>query len=146
MKAAHKQRRQTRLGFTLIETMLTLALVSILLAIALPSFNEYVRRSHRAEARAGLLKAAHWLERVATAHGVYPTGDLPDDLSEVPGGRYKIARAAPRDATDAATHFELTAAPQAAQIGDRCGTFTLTQAGERGLRSNTASVPDCWNR
>ncbi|MDM0112681.1 type IV pilin protein [Variovorax sp. J22R133] len=146
MKAVCDRRPRTPWGFTLIEMVIVLAIVSIVTAIALPTFNEYVRRSHRAEARTGLLQAAHWLERAATANGIYPDGDLPDTLAKVPGGRYLIERTKPSDAKDAATRFELTATPQAAQSSDRCGIFTLTQAGERGLRANTASVADCWNR
>jgi len=48
-------------GFTLIELMIVVAFVEILGAIAIPSYSEYIRRGHRAEARAGLLQAAQWL-------------------------------------------------------------------------------------
>ena len=44
-------------GFTLIELMIVVAVVAILSSIAYPSYTEYVRRGHRAEARAGLLQA-----------------------------------------------------------------------------------------
>ena len=51
-------KRQAQRGFTLIEVMIVVAIVGILSAIAYPSYQEYVRRGHRAEARAGLLQAA----------------------------------------------------------------------------------------
>ena len=41
-------------GFTLIEVMITVAIVAILAAIALPSYSEYVRRSRITEAVSGL--------------------------------------------------------------------------------------------
>jgi len=146
MKFARRRLPPPSAGFSLIEMLIVLVLVGILTAIAIPTYNEYIRRSHRAEARAGLLQAAHWLERAATAAGVYPDDALPSALGGVPGGRYVIERTKPSDAKHAATHFELTATPQAGQAADRCGIFTLNQAGERGLRSNTLSVADCWNR
>ena len=66
-------------GFTLIELMIVVAVVGILTAVAYPSYAEYVRRGHRADAKAGLLQAQQWMERAATATGEYPT-TLPNAL------------------------------------------------------------------
>lgn len=133
-------------GFTLIEMLVVLLLLSIVASIALPAYNEQVRRAHRAEARTALLQAAHRLEREAIAAGAYPNADLPEALSAVPSGRYRISRRAPVDPADAAIRFVLLATPQGTQSTDRCGTFTLSSTGERGLAGNEAKVADCWNR
>lgn len=133
-------------GFTLIELLIVLALVTLLMAVALPSYDAYVRRAHRTEARAALLQAAHRLEREATATGAYPKGELPPALATVPGGRYRIARLPSASDLEATTRFSLRAIPLGPQAQDDCGVFTLSSTGERGLAENRASVADCWHR
>lgn len=134
-------------GFTLIEVMIVVAVIGILSAIALPSYNEYMLRSHRANARAALLQAAQWLERAATAQGSYPAAAaIPAGVLAVEGGRYVITLPVLTAGT-----YTLRATPTAVQSADRCAVFQMTHAGVR-TQVATATVPtplavqECWNR
>ncbi len=135
-------------GFTLIEMMIVVALIGILAAVAYPSYSEYVRRGHRAEARAGLLQAAQWMERASTATGAYPTRDAfnATTLTTVSSGRYTIA--IEPGSTDST--YSLKATAQNAQAGDRCGAFTLRQDGLRGANDKKANEAgyesNCWSQ
>lgn len=60
-----------QVGFTLIELMITVAIVGILVAIAYPSYMEYVRSAKRGDAQADLVELSQWMERQFTVNGLY---------------------------------------------------------------------------
>ena len=58
-------------GFTLIELMVTVAIVAVIAAVALPAYTEQVARTRRGDAQAALLSTAQWLERQYTLNSAY---------------------------------------------------------------------------
>jgi type IV pilus assembly protein PilE len=134
-------------GFTLIELMIVLVIAALLTVIALPAYQDHLRRGKRAEARVALLHASLWLERVASATGVYPTQDedFPATLATVPSGAYRIEF---KTKSQDGSGYTLSAIPQGTQASDPCGAFTLDETGERNLLDAGASaglVTQCWN-
>ena len=143
--------RKRVLGFTLIEMIITVAIIGILAAIAYPSYQESVRKSRRAEGRAVLMELAQFMERNYTVANRYDQDRAGNAIAlpfdESPGN----AGAGDRDyvitlTNLAAATFQLNAAPDNGHTGDKCGTLTLTQSGVRGVTGANAGVTaaDCW--
>lgn len=63
-------RRRPR-GFTLIELMITVAIVAVLAGIAYPLYTDQVRKGRRAEARAALMNLLQQQERYHTQNNSY---------------------------------------------------------------------------
>ncbi|MHB1331036.1 MAG: type IV pilin protein [Sulfuriferula sp.] len=142
-------------GFTLIELMVTVAIIGILASIAYPSYTQYVQRANRAEARSFLMENAQFLERNFTTANSYNTtsagvaitnASLPKPQSPTNGVvRYNMTVNFPTSQT-----YTLSATPDPAgtMAADACGTYTLNSAGLQGAAGVTtgAIVAECWNR
>lgn len=123
-------------GFTLIELMITIAIVALLAAISVPSYKHYIQSSRRSEAETSLLHAANALERYFTEQHQYLDADLNelgiDTLAS--NGYYTLSLA-----SVTVDSYVLAAVPRLAQSDDRCGTLTLNQLGQK------TPGADCWS-
>jgi len=132
--------RQTN-GFTLIELMITVAIIAIIAAIAYPSYQDQVRKSHRAEGKSELMQIAQNLERCYTANMSYASCDAGGGVAfpkTTQNARYIISIAR------TANTYTLTATPQGPQVKDtKCANFTLDEKGAKGV-SGTSSAQSCW--
>lgn len=132
------KRRADASGFTLIELVIVVAIVAILTAIAVPAYNDQVRKSRRADGKAVALQMVQALERWHTVKNTYAgyTGTM-----ESPSGdanpHYEI------EASDlTVTTYTVTATPQGGQADDKCGTITVDQAGAK--TPTGGDLDDCW--
>ena len=127
-------------GFTLIELMVVVAVVAILVAVALPSYHESVRKGHRGQAKADLVDVAQQAERFRTVNNTYTGFSPPSDQSPVVGtAKYDIEV----EITGDGAGFTATASPVSgsSQASDRCGTLTINQAGTKW--HTTGSDSEC---
>lgn len=121
-------------GFTLIELMIVVSIISIIMAIAIPSYNSYVGKSRCAQAQADLLELAQWMERRYSSNFDYrDTDNAPPNPDLGERGR------SPRDTTKplafnitfaeetARASFKLQAVPTS--IVSSCETMTIDETG-----------------
>ena len=138
-------------GFTLVELMIVIVIASTLLAIAIPSYIDKVRKSRRVEAKTILLDIAGREERFFNTNNTYSstasdlgygTGTFP---MTVGSGYYKVSIAFTNYVAGPpaiAPTYTITATAISDQLKDtQCQTFTLTSAGAQTSTPNTTA---CW--
>jgi type IV pilus assembly protein PilE len=133
---------KTLTGFTLIELMITVAVVGILSAVALPSYQQYVRRANRQEAMLALSDIALRQERFRLDNGAY-AGSL-DDLGFVPrpGAKYNYSLAGVT-----ANAYTANAIAIGSQLSDAaCQAFSVRQDGQRTASDDGGgdATVSCW--
>ncbi|MGE5450644.1 MAG: type IV pilin protein [Acidobacteriota bacterium] len=150
-------------GFTLIELMITVAIVAILAAVAYPSYTEHVAKGRRADARARMMAAQQWMERYYSERYRYTsTGETTRNTDFDAQTSFVTSPPASEGATMytlgvtvAGTTYTLTATRQtgSAMAHDPCGDLTLTQDGTRSVvnydtdryATLPAAVAACWH-
>jgi type IV pilus assembly protein PilE len=138
-------------GFTLIEAMITAAVIALLATIAYPSYSRTMIKVRRSDAHESLMKAVALQEQYYVDNKRYATkmselgyldkAGSPTDAPLSREGNYTITVSA-----STATTFTLRAAPVSGgpQAKDTyCDKLTITDKGIKG-KTGTASVATCW--
>lgn len=149
-------------GFTLIEAVIAMAIIGILIAIAISSYQDKMTQVRRSDAKAVLLGFAHAMDRHFSAKDQYcdagGTGGVDtcgDDTNDT-GSPSIYAAKSPIEGNEAfytltissisPTTYTLRAIPTGVQANDECGTLTLNQKGARGITGQAPGITadDCW--
>ena len=145
-------------GFTLIELMVVIVIGTILLAVAIPSYQVQIRKSRRIDAKTAVLDMAGREERFFSTNGaaysVTPTdmgyaGAFPQ---QVGSGYYQITVCSPAGNCDPnanpppAPSYYVTATPVAgtSQAKDtECTSFSVDSTGQQFV-TGTGTTATCW--
>lgn len=160
MKTISLQRQS---AFSLIELLIVLAIIGVLSAIAIPSYQASVMRGMRTVGTAGLLELANQQTQFHLNNKTYTTSmtDLgyPAGMVFTNGSASAIALDSNRNLvastsgdrvyflqinSASATAFSVSAVPQLGQANDtECATLSLSNTGAQ-TESGTATSVDCW--
>ena len=159
-------------GFTIMELVIVVAIISILAAIAVPSYRQYVMRTNRTIAKVALTDLITRQESYAADHKRYAssferlgiagsgtTGYVTTDgvisrnsanalyalhLNSDTTGTLSTCAGLGSDGTPGVNSYRLSATPVSAATDTLCGTLCLSTDGSRGAA--LGSVETCWRR
>jgi len=152
------QTRRLATGFTLIELMITVAIIAIIAAVAYPAYTDQLAKGRRAEARTALLDGAQWMERFYSENFRYNQNTAGVAVGTLFAAQYPGVPASGGRTYNlgfenlAAGTYRLVATRTGTMASDRCGDFVITHTGAKGVKNfdssrfanEAAAVQACW--
>jgi type IV pilus assembly protein PilE len=129
-------------GFTLIEMMITVVVIGILAAIAIPGYQDYVRKARRSDAFDSLLYIQNQQEKWRANHSTYGTLANIGVTSPSLEGYYTLSISGNTAVAYTATAAAVSGTSQANDTGCTSLVITVSAISPRGAKSPAA----CWRR
>lgn len=139
---------QQQKGFTLIELMIVLVVITLLASIAYPAYQNNVTQSRRSDAQAALQGFAQAMERFYTEKGTYVGAAGTSGTPATTGAPWIFSTKSPIDSAEtfynlsilsaSANAYVITASPTGVQAGD--GVLVLKSTGQRGWDRDNSGV------
>lgn len=136
-------RKPRQQGYTLLELLLTVSIVTIVTSIALPSYQNHVMRSHRSDAMGALMQVANAQEKFYLQNNTYASSLTDLNITGTRSGYYDLT-------IPVADVNEFRAEAQAASGGpqagdDTCQTFTIDSTGALSAQGTGGdTTTECW--
>ena len=131
----HKSR-----GFTVVELVIAIAIVGILTAIAIPSYQGHLKKGRRADAQQFVSQVAQRQQQYLLDARAF-AGDLTELGMAVPTGVSKFYKVTIDAVAGPPPLFTITAAPVAGTAQDGDGALKIDNNGTRTRASASGDVP-----
>jgi type IV pilus assembly protein PilE len=138
-------------GFSLIEVMIVMVIIGVLLMVAVPGYQESMKKTRRTDAMRDLMELTSRQERFYAQHSEYaqevesPTGlNFGNAASSAEHYTLSVTACEDKDPDDFSACYVLIAEPKPGglQSDDKCGTLSVDSRGQR--KASNLTQDSCW--